>query len=180
MSESPSPSKSLLSQPHEIQFAPPRQLLFCSIYEYVRFHVCMWCCLQSLQEDEAKGLLGQYLGWPRGDFGNLLAPPRSSSNLTGPQTLCLSPGLPTSPPEAATAQGLAQSMSSLEERDAVADRVYKVKLIADSRALPLPLHSSVRRVPVLPKPQCVLLRNLGYPFETSVQTPLGQQNFRVH
>jgi hypothetical protein len=48
------------------------------------------------------------------------------------------------------------------------------------RGLPAPLHSSVRKVPVLVKPQCMLLRNLGYPFETSVQMPLRQQNFSAH
>jgi hypothetical protein len=48
------------------------------------------------------------------------------------------------------------------------------------RGLPPPLHSSVRQVPVLFKPQCMLSRNLGYPLKPSVQMPLGQQNFSVH
>jgi hypothetical protein len=48
------------------------------------------------------------------------------------------------------------------------------------RGLPALLHSSVRKVPVLIKPQCMLLRNLGYPFKTSVQMPLGQQIFSAH
>jgi hypothetical protein len=49
-----------------------------------------------------------------------------------------------------------------------------------TRGLPAPLHSSVRQVPVLVKPQCMLSRNLGYPSRTSVQRPLGQQNFSAH
>jgi hypothetical protein len=46
-------------------------------------------------------------------------------------------------------------------------------LRARGRGLPAPLHSSVCQVPVLVKPQCMLLRNLGYPFKTSVQMPPG-------
>jgi hypothetical protein len=38
------------------------------------------------------------------------------------------------------------------------------------------LHSSVRQVPVLVKPQCMLLRNLGHPLKSSVQ----QQDFSAH
>jgi hypothetical protein len=37
------------------------------------------------------------------------------------------------------------------------------------RGLPPPLHSSVRQVPVLAKPQCMLLRSLGSPLRTSAQ-----------
>jgi hypothetical protein len=48
------------------------------------------------------------------------------------------------------------------------------------RGLPALLHSSVRQVPVLLRPQCMLLRNLGPPFQTSVHLPLGQQDFSAH
>jgi hypothetical protein len=40
--------------------------------------------------------------------------------------------------------------------------------------------SSVHQVPVLVKPQCMLLRNLGCPLKTSVQMPLGQQDLSAH
>jgi hypothetical protein len=49
-----------------------------------------------------------------------------------------------------------------------------------SRRLPAPLHSSVRQVPVLVKPQCMLLKNLADTSKTSVQMPLGQQDFSTH
>jgi hypothetical protein len=48
------------------------------------------------------------------------------------------------------------------------------------RGPPPPLHSSVHQVPILVKPQCTLLGNLGYPLRSSVQMTLGQQNLSAH
>jgi hypothetical protein len=44
-----------------------------------------------------------------------------------------------------------------------------------SRALAAPLHSSVRKVPVLVKPQCMLLLNLGYPSKPQCRCPWGSR-----
>jgi hypothetical protein len=49
-----------------------------------------------------------------------------------------------------------------------------------TRGLLAPLHPSVCQLPVLVNPQCMLLGELGHPSKTSVQTPLGQQNFSAH
>jgi hypothetical protein len=51
-----------------------------------------------------------------------------------------------------------------------------------ARGLPPLVHSSVcqRQVPVLYKPECMLLRDLGYPCKTSVHMLLGQQNSSAH
>jgi hypothetical protein len=68
---------------------------------------------------------------------------------------------------------------STEQLAQVRRRPLRVRMLY-SRGLPPPRQTSVRLLPSLPQPQCVLLSNLGYPLKTSVQTAQGQQNFSAH
>jgi hypothetical protein len=52
--------------------------------------------------------------------------------------------------------------------------------LLDSRGLPPPWKTSVHQLPRLAQPQCILFSNQGYPSETSVQMPVGEQNLSAH